>query len=160
MSESEGNDNITQALACNGTDGSTETSSPGNDTTQIPSGPTRLSSRTLAGIGVLSGVIGLGIIAALIWISLRIRRRLKYLEAAQRQAALTKVERIESFRADTSGAHELNATGMMDTIREKPDDHLPRSRIFKNELPDNQIIELPAGEIKLPASRSSPQRPT
>ncbi|KAI1811234.1 hypothetical protein GGS20DRAFT_564018 [Poronia punctata] len=136
-------DNVIHTLKCNGTDNGTET-------TQTPSrGSTRLPSSTLAGIGVGSGIFGLGIVVALIWLCLRLRRRLRALETAHKRGDMEPTD--ENSRADVSGLHEINPGGMTEGLREKPDDHLPNWRI-RNELPDNQIVELPVRETELPTS--------
>ncbi|KAI8946025.1 hypothetical protein F4801DRAFT_593694 [Xylaria longipes] len=145
-------DNLIHTLACNGTGNGTDTPSPSPN----PSRPAQLSVGALAGIGVSAGIFGVAVIAAITWLCLRFRRQLRALETAQRLGAIGSVQKSteEVSRPDVSGLHEADPTGMTETLREKPDDHLPISRV-KAELPDDHIVELQVGEAKLPAS---PQR--
>ncbi|KAI0391623.1 hypothetical protein F5Y17DRAFT_460651 [Xylariaceae sp. FL0594] len=118
--------------------------STSNSPTAASGSTTGLSRGAQAGIGLAASLVGLGIIGTLIWVFIQIRRRLESLEAAQKKAPLWPVESSSGGSiAHVCGTHELDPATMKDGVREKPDDHVPRSRIFKTELPDNPLVELP-----------------
>ncbi|KAI0447560.1 hypothetical protein F4803DRAFT_498584 [Xylaria telfairii] len=131
------NSNKINNLVCNGTDNGTVIPS------MSPSGPDGLSVGAKAGIGVGSGILGLGVVLALAWLILHFQRRLKSLEMARLQGAIVNDERpAEDINPpDTSGMQEADGTGI---IREKPDDHLVELRVQESELHEDHLVELPA----------------
>ncbi|KAI0397654.1 hypothetical protein F5Y17DRAFT_319365 [Xylariaceae sp. FL0594] len=144
-------DNVIHTLMCNGTDNGTETAS------SIQNGPAtsspRLRTPALAGIGVAAGLVGLALVGAVIWLCLRLVRRPRTLEAAQRQAGAP-LRPNETGPDDspvyepTTGMHEADPTAITEGLREKPDDHLPKPAAPQFELPDSQVLEMSVEEAE------------
>ncbi|KAJ3577157.1 hypothetical protein NPX13_g3413 [Xylaria arbuscula] len=132
------NNNKINNLICNGTDNGT--SIPTMSLTR----PDGLTLGAKVGIGVGSGILGLGVILALSWLILHFQRRLKSLETARLKGTAVNDENpAEDVNApQTTGMEEADGTGI---IREKPDDHLIELRVKEPELPEDHLVELPAG---------------
>ncbi|KAF2966881.1 hypothetical protein GQX73_g6709 [Xylaria multiplex] len=134
--ESLKNENKIHNLVCNGT----------NNGTSIPSmssgGHDSLSPGAKAGIGVGSGIFGLGIVVALTWLILHFRRRLKSVETAVLQGTTVNDDKSEKYAPDVNGIQEVDGTGI---IREMPDDHLVELHANVPELPEDHLVELHSG---------------
>ncbi|KAJ3560243.1 hypothetical protein NPX13_g9367 [Xylaria arbuscula] len=135
---SQWNDGLIHHLSCNGTSNGTS-NAPSPSPSQTPSnitGSSTLSPGALAGIGVGSGLFGIGVIVAVAWLFLHYKHRLKKLELAQRQQQTTGGNQnlTTDIAPDLSGLHETSGIGI---VREKPDDSLVELPIPAVELPIN-----------------------
>ncbi|KAI0535247.1 hypothetical protein GGR58DRAFT_515503 [Xylaria digitata] len=134
----ENNENKIHNLVCNGT----------NNGTSIPSMNSgsngSLSPGAKAGIGVGSGIFGLGIIVALTWLILHFRRRLKSVETAVLQGTTVYDDKPEKG-IDPPEVNEIQKTDGAGIIREMPDDHLVELHANVPELPEYHLVELHSG---------------
>ncbi|TRX90022.1 hypothetical protein FHL15_009123 [Xylaria flabelliformis] len=151
---------LINSLACNGTDNGTSTSAP-NPSASIPpaSKSTGLSPGALAGIGVSSGLVGIGLAAAVVWLFVHYKRRIDKLnfELAQRpQQSTGGPTTEENIRPDVSGLYETSGAGI---VREKPDDPLVEMSVPPTEKPDDPLVELPVPVAHLPTLETLDDRP-
>ncbi|KAI0857825.1 hypothetical protein F4860DRAFT_517514 [Xylaria cubensis] len=155
---------LINSLACNGTDNGTSTSVPNpsapNPSASIPpaSNSKGLSRGALAGIGVSSGLVGIGLIAAAVWLFVHYKRRIDKLnlELAQRPQQSTDGTTTEDVRPDVSGLYEASGEGI---VREKPDDPLVEMPVPPAEKPDDPLVELPVPVAELPTLEDLDDRP-
>ncbi|KAI0098664.1 hypothetical protein GGR51DRAFT_577018 [Nemania sp. FL0031] len=139
-------DGVIRNLACNGTGNGTDNSTPMPSIASAPNAGSnsQLSRGALAGIGIGAGVFVLGVLVAVIWLVFHYKQRLKIMEMAQSQVYTTVSQEPlgDTASSSVSGTSELHGIG----VSEKPDDHII------GEKPDDHIVELPVGDVELPAS--------
>ncbi|KAI1738144.1 hypothetical protein F4680DRAFT_426235 [Xylaria scruposa] len=155
---------LINSLACNGTDNGTDNGTSTSVPSPLASNPsapksTGLSPGALAGIGVSSGLVGIGLIAAVVWFFFHYKRRIDKLnsELAQRPQQSTGGATTEDVMPDTSGLYETNGAGI---VREKPDDHLVEMSVPPSEKPDDPLVELPVPVAQLPTFEALDGRPS
>ncbi|KAI0552315.1 hypothetical protein F4679DRAFT_535257 [Xylaria curta] len=148
---------LINSLACNGTDNGTSASVP-SPAASNPSASksTGLSPGALAGIGVSSGLVGIGLIAAVLWFFVRFKRRIDKLELAQQPQQSTGEAMTEGLNPDASGLYETSGAGI---VREKPDDQLREMYVPPAEKPDDPLVELPVPVAQLPTFEALDGRP-
>ncbi|KAI1120020.1 hypothetical protein F5Y10DRAFT_283622 [Nemania abortiva] len=133
---SQWNDGLIHQLSCNGTSNGTS-NAPAPSPSHTPSNTTRSSTLppgALAGIGVGSGLFGIGLVVAVLWLLFHHKYRLDKLELAQRQQQITGANEAptKEIAPDVSGLHETSGIGI---VREKPDDPLVELPVPAVELP-------------------------
>ncbi|KAI3327110.1 hypothetical protein HD806DRAFT_486023 [Xylariaceae sp. AK1471] len=114
------NDHNIHNLQCNGTNNGTVTSNHS------------LSQGAWAGIGVGASLVIFGIVAALIWLIIHFRRRLRKLERTEAQGSHENELPKEPEPSHIAQTQEMDGKG---TVREKPDDHVVEMPTQPTELP-------------------------
>ncbi|KAJ8127827.1 hypothetical protein O1611_g5809 [Lasiodiplodia mahajangana] len=119
-------DGVIRNLSCNGTGNGTDNSTPLPSVLSTPSTSpsSQLSPGALTGIGVGAGVFVLGVLVP------------------QMYTTVSQEPLGDAAYSGVSVKPELHGMGVI----EKPDDHII------GEKPDDHIVELPIGDVELPAS--------